>query len=125
MCAVTNFLLDIVNIESYPETASDHLPHLFKSIVQTLTAKCKSLKPSELTKSLQLAKKIMSKVRPAWNVWDMPETTTTDGSVRSRLLSATSFDLEEVGREATESFNGNSPEQVRIFSSLKPFLSCN
>ena len=79
MCAITNFLLDIVNIESYPETTSDHLPHLFKSIIQTLTAKCKSLKPSELTKSLQLAKKIMSKVRPAWNVWDIPSAGETDG----------------------------------------------
>ena len=89
MCAVTNFLLDIVNIESYPETASDHLPHLFKSIVQTLTAKCKSLKPSELTKSLQLAKKIMSKVRPAWNVWDIPsaanETDASNDTLRYRF----------------------------------------
>ena len=111
MCAILQFLLEIVNIDLTPEITSDHLPHLFKSIVQTLTTKCKNLKPSELTKSLQLAKKIMSRVRPPWNVWDIHSSDAANDTLRSRLLSVESFELEEVGKEATESFNGNSPEQ--------------
>ena len=31
MCALVDFLLDIVSIETYVETASEHLPNLFKS----------------------------------------------------------------------------------------------
>ena len=36
MCALVDFLLDIVSIETYVETASEHLPNLFKSIINVL-----------------------------------------------------------------------------------------
>jgi len=128
MCAVIDFLLDIVSIETYVEMAIDHLPHLFKSIVQTLTAKCKNLNPNELTKALKLAKKIMSKVRPPWTAWDIHKTGGGErrgreaGASRSRTVTVSSDAAaaaataagghEEVAREATESF-GNSPETVK------------
>ena len=93
MCALIDFLLDVVSIETYVETSSEHLPHLFKTLVQTLTSKCRQLTAVELTKSLVLCKKVLSKVQPAWNVWDIH---------RLASESSASDDREEVAKEATE-----------------------
>ena len=59
MCALVDFLLDIVSIETYVETASEHLPNLFKSIVSVLNDKVQDLTTLEVTKALQLAKKLL------------------------------------------------------------------
>ena len=77
MCAVVNFLLDVVSIETYVETSSEHLPNLFKSIIGVLTLKCGDLTAEEVTNALDLSKKLLSKVQPAWNVWDMQRTSST------------------------------------------------
>ena len=71
MCALVDFLLDIVSIETYVETASEHLPNLFKSVINVLNVKVKDLTTVEVTKALQLAKKLLTKVQPAWNAWDV------------------------------------------------------
>ena len=71
MCALVDFLLDIVSIETYVETASEHLPNLFKSVINVLNIKVKDLTTVEVTKALQLAKKLLTKVQPAWNAWDV------------------------------------------------------
>ena len=55
MCALVDFLLDIVSIETYVETASEHLPNLFKSIFAVLTNKAKDLTRFEVTQALELA----------------------------------------------------------------------
>jgi hypothetical protein len=73
MCAITNFLLDIVSLETYVETCSKHLPHLFKTLVTVLKAKCSDLMPEELTKALELSNTILSKVQPTWNAWNADE----------------------------------------------------
>ena len=70
MCSITNFLLDIVSLETYVDTCSKHLPELFKTIITVLTTKCNQLMPEELTRALQLATKILSKVQPTWNAWN-------------------------------------------------------
>ena len=95
MCALVDFLLDIVSIETYVETASEHLPNLFKSIVSVLNDKVQDLTTLEVTKALQLAKKLLSKVQPAWNAWDMDPTAVATSTEKSRET--------EMGREATES----------------------
>ena len=87
MCALVDFLLDVVSIETYVETASEHLPNLFKSIVNVLTSKVRDLTAFEITQALNLAKKLLSKVQPAWNAWDGVEASN------------------EVGKEATESLS--------------------
>ena len=87
MCALVDFLLDVVSIETYVETASEHLPNLFKSIVNVLTSKVRDLTAFEITQALKLAKKLLSKVQPAWNAWDVEAASN------------------EVGKEATESLS--------------------
>lgn len=56
VCAVTDFLLDIVSIETYVETQSEHMPILFKRIVSVLTnsSACARLTPKEVTKVIVL-----------------------------------------------------------------------
>mgnify|MGYP001245568543 FL=1 len=92
MCALVDFLLDIVSIETYVETTSQHLPHLFKTIINVLNEKIADLTAFETRKSCELAKKLLTKVQPAWNAWDM--------QVDSKTGNTT-----EVGKEATESLS--------------------
>ena len=99
MCALVDFLLDIVSIETYVETASEHLPNLFKSIVAVLTNKAKDLTPFEVTQALELAKKLLSKVQPAWNAWDL-EASNIDSKIN------------EIGKEATESLSPPSDNDI-------------
>ena len=73
MCAITDFLLDIVSLETYPETCSKHLPNLFKTVVTVIRSKCDHLIPEEITKALELAYKILSKIQPTWNAWNADE----------------------------------------------------
>ncbi len=70
MCAIVEFLLSIVSIETYVETYSEHLPHLFQKIVAVLASRAAALSAAEITRSLNLARLILSKVQPAWNAWD-------------------------------------------------------
>ena len=91
MCALVDFLLDIISIETYVETTSEHLPNMFKTMIGVLNDKIQDLTTFEVTRTLQLAKKILTKVQPAWNAWDV-EDPHNDKST-------------EVGKEATESLS--------------------
>ena len=71
MCAVVDFLLDVISIETYVETHSEHLPALFKKVATVIKDRCEVLTPKEITRALTLAKKLLSKVQPAWNAWDV------------------------------------------------------
>lgn len=73
MCSVIEFLLDIVSIETYVETHSEHLPDLFHKIMTVMQERCHHLNATEITKALHLTKRILSKIQPAWNAWDAQE----------------------------------------------------
>lgn len=65
VCALTEFLLDSVSLETSLDTPSEHLPVLFHDIIVTLTQNIKHLSLPEVTTSLALCAKILSKVQPA------------------------------------------------------------
>lgn len=65
MCALTEFLLDTVSLETYMDTPSEHLPGLFLHIITHLTQYCDALLPQEVARSLQLCAKILSRVQPS------------------------------------------------------------
>ncbi len=73
MCAVVDFLLDVVSIETYVETYSEHLPALFKAVARSVAARCHHLTAREITRSLLLCKRVLSKVQPAWTAWEVQE----------------------------------------------------
>uniref|UniRef100_A0A8C8SNF6 DOP1 leucine zipper like protein A n=1 Tax=Pelusios castaneus TaxID=367368 RepID=A0A8C8SNF6_9SAUR len=63
-CLLVDFLLDIVSLETYIEIQTEHLPQLLLRMISALTSHLHSLHLSELTDSLRLCSKILSKVQP-------------------------------------------------------------
>ncbi|KAM4865719.1 protein DOP1A isoform 1-T1 [Thomomys bottae] len=73
-CLLVDFLLDIVSLptrsmrvlcqETYIEIQTEHLPQLLLRMISALTSHLHTLRLSELTDSLKLCSKILSKVQP-------------------------------------------------------------
>ncbi|XP_006892222.1 PREDICTED: protein dopey-1 [Elephantulus edwardii] len=73
-CLLVDFLLDIVSLptrsmrvlcqETYIEIQTEHLPQLLLRMLSALTSHLQTLHLSELTDSLRLCSKILSKVQP-------------------------------------------------------------
>uniref|UniRef100_A0A5F8GE65 DOP1 leucine zipper like protein A n=1 Tax=Monodelphis domestica TaxID=13616 RepID=A0A5F8GE65_MONDO len=63
-CLLVDFLLDIVSLETYIEIQTEHLPQLLLRMISALTSHLQTLYLSELTDSLRLCSKILSKVQP-------------------------------------------------------------
>ena len=133
MCAVVDFLLDVISIETYVETHSEHLPALFKKVATVLKDRCEALTPREITRALALAKKLLSKVQPAWNAWDVAKeaakgasdtdsanTATSDGGAggAGSVESANAM-WNEIGKENMTNDANASPE-ARSDASVSP-----
>ncbi|XP_011499422.1 PREDICTED: protein dopey-1 homolog [Ceratosolen solmsi marchali] len=65
ICMLTEFLLETVSLDAFIDTPSEHLPSLFHSIIDKLSNCINFLLPMEITMSLKLCGKILSKVQPA------------------------------------------------------------
>lgn len=63
-CLLVDFLLDIVSLETYIEIQTEHLPQLLLRMISALTSHLQTLHLTELTDSLRLCSKILSKVQP-------------------------------------------------------------
>ncbi|XP_068137647.1 protein dopey-1 isoform X4 [Hyperolius riggenbachi] len=63
-CLLVDFLLDIVSLETYIEIQTEHLPQLLLRMISALTSHLQALDLKELTDSLRLCSKILSKVQP-------------------------------------------------------------
>ena len=99
-CHIITFLLHTVSIETYIETSSAHLPRLFQVMVSSATSSLPSLSPPVLAACLNTLRKVLGRVQPAWNVWDVTE--------KLKLKSEET----DIAREATES-NPGSPGYVQ------------
>lgn len=64
VCQLTEFLLETISLEMYNETTRVYLPRVFLSITQMLTIYSGSLIADEVTASLKLCMKIVSRVQP-------------------------------------------------------------
>ncbi|XP_046393858.1 protein dopey-1 homolog isoform X2 [Ischnura elegans] len=67
VCALTEFLLDMVSLETYVEIPTEHLPELFLKVITILISYCSILSLNDITSSLGLCQKILSKVQPSSN----------------------------------------------------------
>ncbi len=124
MCAIVDFLLDIVSIETYVETYSEQLPALFKTISRAVSMRCVQLTAKEIGKAMLLCKRVLSKVQPAWTAWEVQggekiideddsdtevEASKTEEEKASKMWSQVGKkgrspdSSPEMGREATES----------------------
>jgi hypothetical protein len=64
ICILTDFLLDVIPIESYAETTSNILPNLFNKIITTMKSNIDVVNQHEVEQSLLLCTKILSKIQP-------------------------------------------------------------
>lgn len=64
VCQLTEFLLETISLEMYNETTRIYLPRVFLSITQMLTVYSADLTADEITASLKLCMKIVSRVQP-------------------------------------------------------------
>ncbi|KOC60909.1 Protein dopey-1 like protein [Habropoda laboriosa] len=64
VCILTEFLLETVSLDAFIDTPSEHLPGLFYEIVSKLLHHNDLLSPMEISRSLRLGAKILSKVQP-------------------------------------------------------------
>ncbi|KAL3881558.1 hypothetical protein ACJMK2_027984, partial [Sinanodonta woodiana] len=64
LCELVTFLLDIMSLETFLETQTEHLPDLLNRIIISLTNHCDVVMETEITCTLQLCTKILSKVQP-------------------------------------------------------------
>ncbi|XP_045463500.1 protein dopey-1 homolog isoform X2 [Harmonia axyridis] len=63
-CILTEFLLDIIPIESYGESNANIQPNLFNNIIIIMKENLDSLNSIEIIESLNLCNKILSKIQP-------------------------------------------------------------
>lgn len=64
VCLLTDFLLETISLEMYNETTRLYLPRVFLSIIKILTVYSDALSYDEVTASLRLCMKIVSRVQP-------------------------------------------------------------
>ncbi|KAH8254967.1 hypothetical protein KR038_005084 [Drosophila bunnanda] len=64
ICVLTEFLLETVSLEMYTETTRVYLPKVFLAITQLLSLHMDRVSSSEITASLKLCMKIVSRVQP-------------------------------------------------------------
>ncbi|XP_012258853.2 protein dopey-1 homolog isoform X2 [Athalia rosae] len=64
VCILTEFLLDTVSLDAFMDTPSEHLPGLFYQVINKLSYHTDVLSPTEISNSLGLCAKILSRVQP-------------------------------------------------------------
>nr|XP_054753790.1 protein dopey-1-like [Lytechinus pictus] len=74
LCVLVSFLLDIVALETYPETPTEYLPQLLCKIIMTLTNYCGYLDLSDIHHALGLCLKLLTKVQPSMVTSPEPKT---------------------------------------------------
>lgn len=64
VCVLTEFLLDTVSLDAFMDTPFEHLPGLFYQVINQLSYHTDVLTSKEISKSLDLCAKILSRVQP-------------------------------------------------------------
>lgn len=84
VCILTEFLLETVSLDAFIDAPSEHLPGLFYEIVSKLLHHINILSSVEISKSLKLCAKILSKVQPTM-ITAHTDKCETDGRIDTSL----------------------------------------
>ena len=111
VCSLITFLLEVVSIETYVETSSEHLPSLSQRMLHALSTHLPSLPPSHLLACMLCLRKVLARVQPAWSVWDVAE---RRGKGEEKRRSREEPQTPEIptAREATESSPGRAQTTI-------------
>ena len=115
VCTLITFLLEVVSIETYVETSSEHLPSLSQTMLHALSSHLPSLPPSHLLACMLCLRKVLARVQPAWSVWDVAERRGKgEGKGEEKRRSREEPQTPEIptAREATESSPGRIEQQT-------------
>ena len=115
VCTLITFLLEVVSIETYVETSSEHLPSLSQTMLHALSSHLPSLPPSHLLACMLCLRKVLARVQPAWSVWDVAERRNVNGKGgEEKRRSREEPQTPEIptAREATESSPGKIEQQI-------------
>lgn len=109
------FLLDSLSLEIYSETFSEYLPELFLHVIKSLKEHCDSLNQFQISASLKLGLKILSKVRSPVLV--------SQGSEDHEIFEPRTSSSENLGQIAAENFetrgNTSSENGLTLNSEVK------
>ncbi|KAK3097876.1 hypothetical protein FSP39_014063 [Pinctada imbricata] len=67
LCTLVDFLVEIVSLETFLETQTEHLPDLLQRVISALSANCDSIADEEVRCVLTMCSKLLSKVQPSMN----------------------------------------------------------
>ncbi|GFR99122.1 protein dopey-1 [Elysia marginata] len=65
LCSLVEFVLDIIALDVYPETTTEHLPDLLHQVISALIPVCDKLSELEVTTALKLCSQLLSRVQPS------------------------------------------------------------
>ncbi|ESO88953.1 hypothetical protein LOTGIDRAFT_154021 [Lottia gigantea] len=103
LCDIGEFLLDIISLETYQETQTEHLPELLRHIISSVTTYCHSITEYDITSTLKLCSKIFTRVQPSVAVVDLEDQD-------SFSISGVGEIFEDVYRLKLEKLNGDKSE---------------
>lgn len=117
ICILTDFLLDIIPIESYADNTSNILPNLFNKIITALRLNISTVNPQEIETSLKLCTKILTKIQPI-TVTQVKESDTEDqekNETESKMIAeastesprTTALEKSKSDSKINENFNKN------------------
>lgn len=82
LCELSNFLLDIISLETYLETQTEFLPKLLRRMITSLIGFSDKLRNNEIVCSLKLCGKILTRAQPSMTVIGVDEQgKTSDSSI--------------------------------------------
>ncbi|GFO47232.1 protein dopey-1 [Plakobranchus ocellatus] len=65
LCSLVEFVLDIIALDVYPETTTEHLPDLLHQVISALSPVCDRLTELEVTTTLRLCSRLLARVQPS------------------------------------------------------------
>ncbi|XP_069103129.1 protein DOP1A-like isoform X2 [Argopecten irradians] len=88
LCTLVNYLLEVISLETFLETQTEHLPDLLYRLTTTLTCHCTKIKEKDIRCTLQLCIKLLAKVQPSMDVLD---SASTDGVFDGHSMNSLPF----------------------------------
>uniref|UniRef100_A0ABM0MUJ4 Protein dopey-1-like n=1 Tax=Saccoglossus kowalevskii TaxID=10224 RepID=A0ABM0MUJ4_SACKO len=95
LCKLVDFLLDMLSLETYMETQTEHLPELLCQITISLTNHASIVSVDDINDGLKLCNKILTKVLPSMATTPVDGTVTQSGEHDDHVVEASISDQEE------------------------------
>lgn len=113
LCHNVELLLDVISLDVYPESTTEHLPDLLHQVVTAATSCTEAASDTELTAILSMCSKILSRVQPSMATPTADDVLDTDSLYRlpdSANLQALNENSSDVNNSAGGDGGGESNE---------------